>query len=473
MSNTELTPIRKGNEYTLTIESLAYGGRGIGRLQDFVIFVDHALPGQTVRILLYKKRKGYGEGRILEVLTESPNAITPVCEHFGICGGCKTQHLEYAAQVDQKRLQVEDSLRRIGGFDSLEVNKIISADPVYAYRNKMEFSFSNRRWVTNDEPADISSDFALGLHIPGRFDKILDIRNCHLQPDVGNRILNLVRKVALEKGLKPYDAKTHNGFLRHLMLRYGFRTNELMVNLVTSYENPELVLPLVEELKSNIPEITSIVNNINTRKGDTAYGEWELLLHGEPFIREKIGDLTFRISANSFFQTNSIQVENLYSVIKESAQLKGEETVFDLYCGAGTIGLSLAGKAREVIGLEIAPSSVDDARQNAVLNGIENITFIRANLDTYFTQSHKNLDKPDVVVVDPPRVGLHENTVNGLVKLNADRIVYVSCNPTTLARDLKLLTAGGYKLTDTTVVDMFPHTAHIETVATLVRNELI
>jgi len=328
MSNTELTPIRKGNEYILTIESLAYGGRGIGRLQDFVIFVDHALPGQTVRILLYKKRKGYGEGRILEVLTESPNAITPVCEHFGICGGCKTQHLEYAAQVDQKRLQVEDSLRRIGGFDSLEVNKIISADPVYAYRNKMEFSFSNRRWVTNDEPADISSDFALGLHIPGRFDKILDIRNCHLQPDVGNRILNRVRKVALEKGLKPYDAKTHNGFLRHLMLRYGFRTNELMVNLVTSYENPELVLPLVEELKSNIPEITSIVNNINTRKGDTAYGEWELLLHGEPFIREKIGDLTFRISANSFFQTNSIQVENLYSVIKESAQLKGEETVF-------------------------------------------------------------------------------------------------------------------------------------------------
>ncbi|MFQ6613453.1 MAG: 23S rRNA (uracil(1939)-C(5))-methyltransferase RlmD [Fidelibacterota bacterium] len=468
MSNTELPPLRKGTEQIVKIESLAYGGRGIGRVRDFVIFVDKGLPGQTVKILLYRKRKGYGEGRILEVLQESPAVEKPVCLHFGICGGCKLQHLQYKVQVEQKRLQVEDSLRRIAGLADFRITAVIPADPIYAYRNKMEFTLSNRRWVTTEEPEGAPRDFALGLHIPGRFDKVLDIEACHLQPEIGNTILRVVREIALEKGLKPYDPKTHIGFLRHLVLRYGLRTQETMVNLVTSYENLELLEPVITGLKTQVPEVTSIVNNINTRRGDTAYGEREILLHGEPYIREKIGDLTFHISANSFFQTNSLQAERLYEAVRSAARLTGSETVYDLYCGAGTIGLNLAREAREVIGLEIAPSSVDNARTNAELNGIENARFIRANLDTYFGASRKIGPRPAVVTVDPPRVGMHANTVKALVSLRPPRIVYVSCNPTTLARDVQGLIHGGYALVQTTMVDMFPHTAHIETVTELV-----
>ncbi|NOZ74018.1 MAG: 23S rRNA (uracil(1939)-C(5))-methyltransferase RlmD [FCB group bacterium] len=470
MSNPELLPLRKGTEHTVKIESLAYGGRGIGRVQDFVIFVDRALPGQTVKILLYRKRKGFGEGRILEVLKESAFVETPVCEHFGLCGGCKLQHLQYTAQLEQKRLQVEDSFRRIGGLPNFKVTDTIPADPIYAYRNKMEFTLSNRRWVTADEPEDVPRNFALGLHIPGRFDKVLDIHSCHLQPEIGNTILRVVREIALENGLKAYDPKTHIGFLRHLVIRYGHRTQEIMVNLVTSYENLELLEPLITGLKTQVPEVTSIVNNINTRKGDTAYGEWEILLHGEPFIREMIGELTFHISANSFFQTNSLQAERLYETVRTAARLTGSEIVYDLYCGAGTIGLYLARDAREVIGLEIAPFSVDNARTNAELNGIKNAQFIRANLDTYFGSPRKIGPPPDVVVVDPPRVGMHADMVKALVKLSPGRMVYVSCNPTTLARDAQGLMSAGYDLTQATLVDMFPHTAHIETVAEFVKS---
>ncbi len=471
----EKSPIKKGTEANLTIESLAFGGKGIAKVDDFVIFVKNAIPGQIVRAFIYKKRSGYAEARPLEILEESPNAIAPRCEHFTHCGGCTFQQLNYSEQVEQKKQQAIDALQRLAGLDGVKVDKMIPANNIYNYRNKMEFTFSNRRWRLPTESEDAPQSFALGLHIPGRFDKILDINECHIQPKIGNEILNFVREKAIELKLKPFDAKTHIGFLRHLVLRFGANTDEIMVNIVTSYENTDFLFPLVQDLIKKFPQITSVINNINTRKGDTAFGEYEILMHGDPIITDKIGDLTFEISANSFFQTNTLQAEELYQAVLDGADLTGEETVYDLYCGTGSISLFLAQKAKAVYGFEMIRSAVEDAQRNAVANSIDNAQFFKANLDTYFKGyvSFSNftkkfeISKPDVVVIDPPRAGMHEDFVRYLPKLGAKKIVYVSCNPTTQARDLKILFAKRYKLTNATVVDMFPHTPHIETVVVL------
>jgi 23S rRNA (uracil1939-C5)-methyltransferase len=471
----EQSPVKKGTEVELTIESLAFGGKGIAKVDDFVIFVKNAIPEQIVKAFIYKKRRGYAEARPVEVIKESPNYTVPRCEHFKYCGGCTFQQLNYDEQVGQKKQQVIDAFQRLAGLGTVKIDKIISSDNIYNYRNKMEFTFSNRRWTLPNEPEDASQSFALGLHIPGRFDKILDINECHIQPELGNKILNFVREKAIELKLKPYDAKTHIGFLRHLVLRFGINTDEIMINIVTSYENTDFLIPLVNDLIKQFPQITSVINNINTRKADIAFGEYEIILHGTSTITDKIGDLTFEISANSFFQTNTLQAKKLYQAVMDGANLKGKETVYDLYCGTGSISLFLAKKAKEVYGFEMIRSAVEDAQQNAVANGIKNTQFFKANLDTYFkgfmhfsnfTKKFK-IPKPDVVIIDPPRAGMHEDMVRYLPKFGAKRIVYVSCNPTTQARDLKILLAKGYKLTKVTMIDMFPHTPHIETVVVL------
>lgn len=471
----EKSPIKKGTEVNLTIESLAFGGKGVAKVDDFVIFVKNAIPGQTVKAFIYKKRRGYAEARPIEVIKESPNYTVPPCEHFKYCGGCTFQQLDYAKQVEQKKQQVVDAFQRLAGLDGVKIDKVIPSNTIYNYRNKMEFTFSNRRWILPDEPKDAPQGFALGLHIPGRFDKILDINECHIQPKLGNEILNFVREKAIELKLKPYDAKTHIGYLRHLVFRFGINTDEIMVNIVTSYENTDFLFPLVQDLIKKFPQITSIINNINTRKGDTAFGEYEIIMYGEPIITDKICDLTFEISANSFFQTNTLQAEKLYQAVMDGADLTGKETVYDLYCGTGSISLFLAQKAKEVYGFEMIRSAVEDAERNAAANNIDNAQFFHANLDTYFKGyvSFKNftkkfkISKPDVIVIDPPRAGMHEDFVRYLPKFGAKKIVYVSCNPTTQARDLKILFAKRYKLTKTTMVDMFPHTPHIETVIVL------
>lgn len=467
--------IKKGEILELTIESLAYGGKGVAKVDDFVIFVKNAIPGQTVKAFIYKKRSGYAEARPVEVIKESPNYVVPLCEHFKYCGGCTFQQLHYDEQIEQKKQQVIDALQRLAGIDDVKIDKVIPSNNIYNYRNKMEFTFSNRRWILPDEPKDAPQGFALGLHIPGRFDKILDINECHIQPKLGNEIINFVREKAIELKLKPYDQKTHIGFLRHLVLRFGVNTDEMMVNIVTSYENTDFLFPLVNDLVKKFPQITSVINNINTRKGDTAFGEYEIIMHGEPIITDKIGDLTFEISANSFFQTNTLQAEELYQAVMDGADLSGEEIVYDLYCGTGSISLFLAQKAKAVYGFEMIRSAVEDAERNALANSIDNAQFFHANLDTYFKGyvSFKNftkkfkISKPDVIVLDPPRAGMHEDFVRYLPKFGAKRIVYVSCNPTTQARDLKILFAKGYKLTKATMVDMFPHTPHIESVVVL------
>ena len=461
----EIITIKRGAELELDIESLAYGGMGLARKENFVIFVKYAIPGQRVLARIYKKRKGFAEAQVLKLLVESPNAVDVRCNHYWICS--KLQSLSYDEQIKEKSSQVEDAFNRLGGFTDFKLDKVREADPIYHYRNKMEFTFSPNRWVLESEPEGVDKSFALGLHIPGRFDKILDIHECHIQPEIGNRILAVAREVCLENPeLKPYDPRSHIGFLRFLMLRYGVNTGDLMVNVVTSYHDMDKLSPLTDKLLEEFPEITSLVNNVNTRKADVAFGEYETLLYGEPFIQEKIGALTFEISANSFFQTNTTQGEVLYEEVEKALDLKGDEIIYDLYCGTGTIGLYLSKNAKEVYGFEVIRSALDDAEKNADRNDISNVHFLKANLDTFFKsgQLPNRISRPDVIIVDPPRAGMHQDMVNYLPRLKAKKIVYVSCNPTTQARDARILNEHGYQIKGAAMVDMFPHTPHIETV---------
>ena len=461
----EPVTIKRGTEIELEIESLAYGGMGLARIENFVIFVKYAIPGQKVLARIYKKRKGYAEAQVLETLVESPNAVNVCCKHYWICS--KIQSLSYDEQIKEKSSQVEDALVRLGGFLNFKLDKVQKANLIYHYRNKMEFTFSPNRWVLESEPEGVDKSFALGLHIPGRFDKILDIHNCHIQPEIGNKILAAAREVCLANPeLRPYDPRSHIGFLRFLMLRFGVNTGDLMVNVVTSYHDIDKLSPLTDLLLEKFPEITSLVNNVNTRKADVAFGEYETLLYGEPFIKEKLGDLTFEISANSFFQTNTTQGEVLYKEVEDALELEGDEIIYDLYCGTGTIGLFLSKSAKQVFGFEVIRSALDDAEKNADRNEITNTQFFKANLDTFFKtgQLPNRIPKPDAIVVDPPRAGMHQDMANYLPKLKAKKIVYVSCNPTTQARDARILNDHGYKIKRSTMVDMFPHTPHIETV---------
>jgi len=466
MNDTLNTPvIKKGLELELDIESLAYGGMGLARKDNFVVFVKGAIPGQKVLAKIYKKKNGFAEARVLDILTESPHAVEVKCNHYYICS--KVQNLSYEEQLKEKANQVEDAFRRLGSFTDFKLNSTVAADPIFNYRNKMEFTFSPYRWVLDSEPEGVDRSFALGLHIPGRYDKILDIKNCHIQPEIGNKILKVAREVCLSNlDLKPYDPKSHVGFLRYLMIRYGVNTNQLMINIVTSYNDINKLSPLTDTLLKEFPEITSMVNNVNTRKADVAYGEYETLIFGNPYIEEKMGDLTFEISANSFFQTNTFQGLRLYQEVEKAAELSGNEVIFDLYCGTGTIGLFLANKAKEVYGFEIIRSSLEDAEKNAEKNGVDNIFFLKSNLDTFFKsgQLSRKIPKPDIVILDPPRAGMHPDMTNYLHKLKAEKIIYVSCNPTTQARDAKILAEKGYHIKKASMVDMFPHTPHIETV---------
>ncbi len=457
--------LKRGTELELDIQSLAYGGMGVAKIDNFVIFVKNAIPGQKVFAYVYKKRKGYAEASVKEVLKESEYAEKVHCNHYYICS--KLQSLSYDQQIIEKANQVEDTFRRLGGFLKFSLDNKVIAKQIFNYRNKMEFTFSPHRWVLDSEPEGVDRSFALGLHMTGRDDKILDIHSCHIQPKIGDRILSIARDVCLKNPqLRPYDPKTHIGFLRFLMIRYGFNTPDLMVNIVTSYNDMNKLSPLTDRLLEEVPEITSMVNNVNTRKADVAFGEYETLLYGNPYIHEKLGDLTYEISANSFFQTNTLQGEVLYKEVEKLIDFKGDEIVYDLYCGTGTIGLFLAQKAKEVYGFEVIRSALEDAEKNADFNNIENVQFLKANLDTYFKsgQLPKKIPRPDVVIVDPPRAGMHPDMTQYLPKLKAEKIVYVSCNPTTQARDAKILHEKGYNINKAVMVDMFPHTPHIENI---------
>lgn len=456
-----------GSTVELRIDDLAFGGRGIARLDGLVVFVDGAIPGQRVRAVVQKRKRQYAEAAATEVLERSPFEVEPVCPHFGSCGGCKLQNMTYEKQVEYKVQQIRDLLKRIGGFESPPVEEPLLSPEPFFYRNKMEFSFSDRGSSLPSEP---SPSLFLGLHRRGSFDEVVDLQTCYLQAPETQAVLQIVREFARTSGLPAYSNRTHEGFWRFLVLRRGVRTGQWMVNLVTTEPRVELLSALVPQLLQALPGLHSVVNNINTGKGGVAFGEQEELVWGKTTIEERLGPFVFEISANSFFQTNTLQAERLYQRVLEFADLTGREKVFDLYCGTGSISLFVSRQAREVIGIELVEDAVADAWRNAERNGAGNCRFVAGDVSVLlrdpqgFIREH---GKPDVLILDPPRDGVHPRALIRLPSLGAKRIVYVSCNPATQARDLAHL-ASSYRVERVCPVDMFPHTAHIESVALLV-----
>jgi 23S rRNA (uracil1939-C5)-methyltransferase len=450
-------PVRKGEELELRVDSLAYGGSGVTRHDGFVVFVRGGVPGDAVRARITKVKRGFAEGVVTEVVGRSASRVEAPCRHFGVCGGCRFQDLAYEAQVAEKERQVRDSLVRIGRFADPPLEPIVRAASQYAYRNKLEYSFT-----TTEKGVD------LGFHRAGRWDEVIGIEECLLTTDVGNAIRLAVREWAREERLEPYDQATGAGYLRHLVVREGRNTGQALVVLVTAPGERFEPGYLVDVLR-RFPEVRSIHWAIN----DTPAEQTNLptkLLWGDEAIEEEILGLRFRLRPSAFLQTNTEMAERLYELAREYAGLTGTENVYDLYCGTGTIGLALAGAARWVWGLEVSEEAVACAIENAELNGIENARFFAGNVGQTVEELRDEAGEPDVVVVDPPRAGLAGKALRRTGALGARRIVYVSCNPTTLASDLQVLRDEyGYELERCRPVDMFPHTPHVESVSALRR----
>jgi len=506
--------VKKKERLRLEISDVAFGGKGIARLDDFVIFVDHGVIGDVLDVRVTRKKKNYAEARILEIITPSPHRVEAPCPYSGQCGGCKWQFLDYEKQLEYKHRHVVDALERPGLVDGEFIYPTLAADPALGYRNKMEFSCSDRRWLSpmemdavkaaeraasegaasegieagdinpgdinpgdikpgdinpgdinpgNINIAEIDRGFALGLHVPGTFYKVLDINACLLQPDRGNDILADIRSFIRDSGLPVYGLRSHEGFWRFVMLRHSSFYDQWMVNIITSRPETQRLLPLGESLCEKYPNIVSVLNNVNSRKSSVAVGEYEILLAGKKNIVDRIGDLEFEISANSFFQTNTRQAEVLYKKAAQYADLSGDETLLDLYCGAGTISSWLAGSVKKVIGIEVSESAIADAKSNARLSGIDNVTFVAGDMKEALPRIN---EKVDAMIIDPPRAGMHKDVVKQVLEMAPPKIVYVSCNPATMARDL-ILMKDAYRVVEAQPVDMFPHTWHIESVVKL------
>ena len=473
--------MNKGDLIQLKVERYAFEGKGIARMETetysqmsgsdpFIVFVNGAYPGDLVSAKIKKIKKSYAEAVTEEIISPSPERVQPRCKYFGTCGGCKQQDLDYEQQIAYKQEQVEDIFKHNGGLSDFSIEKILPSENIFFYRNKMEFSFSELQWLTEKEMGvELIKNFVLGLHVPNIYDKILDIDECFLQSELSSNILNFTRDFFKQRQSTIYSTKTHLGYLRNLVIRQAQNTKDLLLNLVTSEENELVLKEYVSAITGRFPEITTIVNNINKKKSSVAVGDYEIVYHGSGFIYDKIGDYKFRISSNSFFQTNTLQAEKLYAVALEFAELKGNEIIYDLYSGAGTIGIYISKFAKEVFGFEAVESSIYDAKENLEINGVENVKFIQADLYKSFLPYTKTLPKPEVIILDPPRSGMHKNTVEDVLQLSPEKIVYVSCNPTTQVRDIKLMVEAGYKLIKISPVDMFPHTYHIENIALLVK----
>ncbi len=467
---------KRGDTVSLTIDDLAFGGEGVGRADGYVIFVPGGVPGDRVRVRLEQTRSRFGRGRIESVEEPSPHRTEPPCPYFGRCGGCRLQHVAYPAQLAFKAKQVADVLQRLGELGGFELRPIIGAPAIYGYRNKMEFTIARipRRGAGDGfAPAAEASehggrrDIVVGLHEAERYDSVLDVERCLLQSDGMNALLDEARRFFVEQRLSAYDQERGVGLLRFLMLREGRRTGEAMANVVTAEPAVSELAPLAERLCSRAPQASSVVMNVNPKKASVAVGVEEHLLGGRDHIREKIGGLIFQISANSFFQTNTVQAERLFELVLDAAELTGQETVVDLYSGTGAISLLLAQRCRLVFGIEVAQAAVDDAALNAAANGITNCTFLAGEVRFVLPALIAKGVSAELVVADPPRAGFHPKALQALMRLGPSRIVYVSCNPSTLARDARELVSGGYRLRWVQPVDMFPHTPHIEAVARL------
>ncbi|MGV3640168.1 MAG: 23S rRNA (uracil(1939)-C(5))-methyltransferase RlmD [Adhaeribacter sp.] len=452
----------------IRIEEMAAEGKCLARHENMVIFVKDVAPGDVVDLKITKKKKSFAEAVPVAFHAYSELRVEPFCEHFGVCGGCKWQHIGYDTQLFYKQKQVKDNLERIGKIGHKPLEPILGSAKTAYYRNKLEYTFSNNSWLTT---AQIQSGAeydrnALGFHIPGRFDKILDIRHCYLQPEPSNNIRLAVRHYAREHELVFFDMVKMQGFLRNLIVRTA-NTGDVMVIVQVYYEDMPALTGLLEHLKNSFPEISSLQYVINPKGNETFHDLEVVCYHGKPYIDEQMEGLTFRVGPKSFYQTNADQAYELYKITRDMAGLTGQEVVYDLYTGAGTIANFVARQCREVIGVEYVASAIEDAKLNSALNNIGNTKFyagdMREVLNEEFIATH---GRPDVVITDPPRAGMHPDVVERLLEMGARRIVYVSCNPATQARDIEALSAR-YEVSRIQPVDMFPQTHHVENVVTL------
>jgi 23S rRNA (uracil1939-C5)-methyltransferase len=463
--------IKKGQQFDVEITEIAFGGKGMTRIDGLAVFVSQAIPGDQVIIQIIKKRKNYAEARIIKLLKPSADRIKAPCPYSGFCGGCTWQFLKYAKQLVYKRQHVVESLDHIGFIRGVVVHPTIPSDPIFGYRNKMEFSCSDRRWLLPNEMrnANIDKRFAIGLHVPGTFYKVIDTQACLLQPDLGNVILDDVRSFIKASSKPVYGLRSHTGFWRFLMLRHSVAFNQWMVNIVTADSELNALKPLANLIMQKYPEVIAVINNVTARRAGVAIGEFEDTIAGKPAIADKIGPYEFDISANSFFQTNTLSAKRLYDVVKDFSELSGTETVLDLYSGTGTIPIMLSASAKEIIGIEIAESAVEDSETNCKKNKILNCKFLMGDIRFWLPKITK---RPDVLIIDPPRAGMHKEVVKQVLDMGPDRIVYVSCNPPTLARDLNMM-MDTYQVVEVQPVDMFPHTYHVEAVAKLIKKRSV
>ncbi len=450
-------------------------GMAIARDGNRVVFTPYGVPGDVVDIQVIRKKKSFFEGRIVNYHSYSGKRTDPVCQHFGVCGGCRWQNMDYQHQLYYKQKQVRDNFDRIGKFNFPEIRPIIGSANVYFYRNKLDYTFSNRKWFTGPRPEfrDDTNANGLGFHLPGMFDRVLDIEKCHLQADPSNEIRLAVRNYTLEKGLSYYNAKTWEGFLRNLIIR-NTSAGQVMVIMVFNHEETEVIDDLMKFISDRFPSISSLMYTINAKRNDDISDLEIRLFKGEPFILENLPTflneqeiLQFKIGPVSFFQTNSLQASVLYRKAIEMADLQGHETVFDLYSGTGTISCYVSPLVKKVIGIEYIGAAVKDARENARLNGIANVEFIAGDIAGVLNEGFvAEYGRPDLIITDPPRSGMHEKVVRQILEIAPEKIIYISCNPATQARDLSLLT-DKYGITAVQPVDMFPHTQHVENIVSM------
>ena len=455
----------------VTIDAYAAEGKSIAHLPDGkVLFVEGVVPGDVINAVITKDKKSWAQGRVTQLVKPSDLRVEPFCQHFGVCGGCKWQMLPYSKQLEYKQQQVEDQLKRIGHVALPEIQPISGSAYERFYRNKLEFTFSSQRYRTFEEIAERSEKFApepaLGFHAPGLFDKVVEIHTCYLQHEPTNTLLKVLREYSQANNLSYHDIKQHTGWLRNVTIRVT-TTNEVLINLVVHHEDESARIAILEHIKTNVPGITSLHYTINGKMNDSIYDQDVICYYGKPHIEEKLEGFRFKISPKSFFQTNSTQAETLYRITRDFAGLTGNEVLYDLYCGPGSIGIFCSKGAKKVIGIELIEDAIKDAYENAAMNGLDHCKFFAGDVadictDEFFAEH----GKPDVIITDPPRAGMHEKLVQQILKMRAPRVVYVSCNPATQARDLQLLDAA-YKIVKLQPVDMFPHTHHIENVALL------
>ncbi|MFN3299094.1 MAG: 23S rRNA (uracil(1939)-C(5))-methyltransferase RlmD [Sediminibacterium sp.] len=456
------------------VQDYAAEGKSLARVDGKVIFIEGAVPGDVVDVQLSKNKADWAEGHTVHIHSLSSDRVTPFCEHFGVCGGCQWQMLPYEKQLFYKQKQVTDNLTRIAKINLPEIAPIIGADFTRGYRNKMEYTFATRKYIPTDEFRRMKAegvDFnnqpgAAGFHVRGFFDKVVEIDTCHLQEEPTNLIRKAVAAYVLANELPFYNIKSHEGWIRNLLVRSS-TTGELMVNMVIAYEEKEHRIALLDQLLKSFPQITTLLYTINGKRNDSLHDQEPIVYFGKGYIIEKLEDISFKISPKSFFQTNTKQAEKLYAVTREFAELDGSQLVYDLYCGTGSIGLFVSKFAKKLIGVEMVADAIEDAKENAALNGVNHASFFAGDVidicnDAFF-EAH---GKADVVITDPPRAGMHEKLVKKLLEIAAPTVVYVSCNPATQARDLALLSEK-YQVTKIQPVDMFPHTLHIENVVQL------